>query len=429
VLYRFTGGSDGRHPFGALVADAEGALYGTTNSGGQYGYGTVFKLTPSASGQTWTETVLYSFCQQESCDDGSYPEAGLVFDKHGALYGTTSEGGGAGDGAVFKLTPPAASGGPWTETVLYGFIGGDDGSDPETGLIFDNQGALYGTTTEGGYGSFSIGYGTVFKLLPPHKSDGVWSEFQLYHFCSVGYYCKDGSYPVGGLVFGKDGALYGTASEGGSSGGTLDCSLTLGGCGLVFQIRPGGKYSVILNFTDGAGAGGRDGAYPISDLIFGKDGALYGTTGGGASLNGALVISGTAFKLTPPATSGAAWTSTTIYNFNDGFCKCVEGESEFPNGLIADADGVLYGTASAVNPVQLGSPPQGTVFKLTQLPNGPGDYETILHYFDDPATDGAAPGAALIFGKDGALYGTTVDGGGTGCLEENGCGTVFKITK
>ena len=102
VLYRFTGGSDGRHPWSDLVADAKGALYGTTNAGGSEGYGAVFKLTPPAeSGGPWTETVLYSFCQQSSCNDGSYPEAGLVFDNQGALYGTTSEGGEVGYGTVF----------------------------------------------------------------------------------------------------------------------------------------------------------------------------------------------------------------------------------------------------------------------------------------------------------------------------------------
>jgi uncharacterized repeat protein (TIGR03803 family) len=433
VLYRFIGGSDGRHPWGALVAGAKGALYGTTNAGGQYGYGTVFKLTPSASGQTWTETVLYSFCKQSSCDDGSYPEAGLVFDEYGALYGTTSEGG-AGYGTVFKLTPPAASGGPWTETVLYAFAGGIDGSHPAAGLIFDKQGALYGTTSEGGYYG-TTGYGTVFQLTP-NPGHASWRETQLHRFCFVGYYCTDGKYPLGGLVFGPFGALYGTTSQGGSSGGTDDCGnfLTLGGCGVVFQLFPGAGYFVIHNFTDGVGTGALYGAFPQSDLIFGKDGALYGTTGGGASLNGQLIIAGTAFKLTPPAAPyGAAWTSTTVYNFDDGFCtNCVEGDSEFPNGLIADADGVLYGTAPDVDPTA-NFPPQGSVFKLTRDANGgPGYYETILHYFPsagDTASDGAKPLAALIFGKDGALYGTTLEGGGTGCIQEAGCGTVFKITK
>lgn len=433
VIYRFAGGNDGRHPFGGLVADASGALYGTANAGGQYGYGTVFKLTPSASGQTWTETTLYSFCRLSSCDDGSYPEAGLVFDNQGALYGTTSEGGDYGYGMVFQLTPPAVSGGPWTETVLYSFcklFECFDGSYPQSGVIFDNHGSLYGTT-EGAGGI--LGQGTVFELTP-NPGHASWLRQTLYVFCSVGFYCTDGKYPVGGLVFGKDGALYGTTIQGGSSGGTTDCSppYELLGCGTVFQLRPptnshGWTETVIHNFTNGAGKGRNGGAFPSTRLIFGKDGALYGTATGGASFSSA-VSDGSAFKMTPPATSGAAWAFHNLYDFGyTDFClNCVDGDSEFPNGLILGADGsTLYGTAQATVPTTT-SPPQGTVFELSDSHSS--YVETILHYFPTSDLDGTAPLAALIFGKDGALYGTTSTGGGTGCFDGKGCGTVFKIT-
>jgi uncharacterized repeat protein (TIGR03803 family) len=183
VLYRFTGGSDGSVPYAGLIADNSGALYGTTQQGGSgcpqdKGCGTVFKLTPSAKGQTaWTETVLYRFT---GGSDGASPRAGLFADKQGVLYGTTNVGGGqsgcpqftalfVGCGTVFKLTPPAKGQTTWTETVLYRFKGAptSDGSVPYGGLIADNSGALYSTTGVGGTTrrfSRGIGDGTVFKL-------------------------------------------------------------------------------------------------------------------------------------------------------------------------------------------------------------------------------------------------------------------------
>jgi uncharacterized repeat protein (TIGR03803 family) len=173
VIHSFTGGSDGSDPRAGLIADKQGALYGTTVFGGSRsscslpsaGCGTVFKLTPPAKGQTaWTETVLYGF---KGFPDGFTPRAGLIADKQGALYGTTQYGGGinnglGGAGTVFKLTPPATGQTVWTETVIYSFTGGSDGSNPPAGLIADKQGALYGTTEVGGNNS----RGTVFKLTP-----------------------------------------------------------------------------------------------------------------------------------------------------------------------------------------------------------------------------------------------------------------------
>jgi uncharacterized repeat protein (TIGR03803 family) len=170
VLYGFKGGSDGTDPSAGLIADKQGALYGTTRFGGTGNGGTVFKLTPPAKGQTvWTETVLYRFCSLPNCSDGASPFAGLIADNSGTLYGTTT-GGGTG-GTVFKLTPPAKGQTVWTGTVLYGFKGGSDGTDPYAGLIADKQGALYGTMTGGGTG------GTVFKLTlceedKDHDHDG-----------------------------------------------------------------------------------------------------------------------------------------------------------------------------------------------------------------------------------------------------------------
>src|SRR6516165_4956285 len=157
-----------RHPFAGLIADKQGVLYGTTQFGGATDQGTVFKLMPPAKGQTeWTETVIYSFCSLPNCSDGARPFNGRLFaDKHGALYSTTQFGGAAGQGTVFKLTPPARFQTEWTETVLYSFCSlpnCSDGANPlGTTLIADNQGGFFGTTVAGG----AAGQGTVFKLTP-----------------------------------------------------------------------------------------------------------------------------------------------------------------------------------------------------------------------------------------------------------------------
>jgi hypothetical protein len=189
----------------SLIADASGALYGTTMWGGggggcpPRGCGTVFKLTPpSPGGGPWTETVLHSFTNVNG--DGALPLAGLIFDASGALYGTTAYGGGTNCacGTVFKLTPPSPGGGPWTETVLHSFIGGSDGSEPLAGLIFDASGALYGTTLNGGGSGTNCaastgGCGTVFKLTPTTTTTGTtWTESVLYSFTGG----SDGGFPL-----------------------------------------------------------------------------------------------------------------------------------------------------------------------------------------------------------------------------------------
>ena len=203
VLYRFLGGSDGSYPYASLIADKEGALYGTTPGGG-----TAFRLTPPTKGQAaWTETVLYSF---KGGSDGQGPQSGLTADNWGALYGT------AGD-TVFKLTPPSK--GHWTETVLHSFTG-SDGSNPSARLIADKEGALYGTTIEGGSScqqnvccQQTFGCGTVFKLTPPDKGQTAWTETVLHSFLGG----SDGKNPRAGLIFDKEGALYGTTQGGGTA--------------------------------------------------------------------------------------------------------------------------------------------------------------------------------------------------------------------
>src|ERR1700676_2199259 len=201
TLHSFDG-SDGGSPNGGLIFDAAGNLYGTAATGGAGG-GTVFEMNPSSGG--WTFNVLYDFCLQYHCPDGSAPEAGVILDKAGNLYGSTTAGGEYGSGTVFELTP---SSGGWKEDLLYNFCGKPycpDGAAPYASLNFDLAGSLYGTTVSGGKLSTScyFGCGTVFKLQ--HPLGQGWKERVLYDF--HGY---DGRTPTGGLVFDYSGNLYGT---------------------------------------------------------------------------------------------------------------------------------------------------------------------------------------------------------------------------
>jgi uncharacterized repeat protein (TIGR03803 family) len=229
VLYRFKGGpKDGANPQSSLLMDGA-ALYGTTLTGGPGDFGTVFELTPpTAPGASWKEKLLYIF---KGGADGAFPEAGLIMDAGGALYGTTTEGGinacafGGGCGTVFKLSPPAARGTAWTETVLYRFKGGADGLGPQAGLIADDKGDLFGTTVGGGTGCFATGCGTVFKLAPPAAGGKRWTETVLYRFRGG----ADGANPVAGLTADANGVLYGTTKLGGT--GCDDV-----GCGTVFEL-------------------------------------------------------------------------------------------------------------------------------------------------------------------------------------------------
>ena len=269
--------ANGGYPEAGLISDSQGNLYGTTNRGGASNAGTVFELTPPAiAGGAWTETVLHAFT---GGSDGGNPEAGLIADSQGNLYGTTYQGGASGYGTVFELTPPAIAGGAWTETVLHAFAAGSDGAFPAAGLIADSKGNLYGTTIGGG-GS-NAGAGTVFELMPPAIAGGAWTETVRHAFTAGG----DGGYPAAGLIADSKGNLYGTTTGGGGSGY---------GPGTVFELTPPAnnfevwREAVLYAFT-----GGSDGGNPAGALIVDSNGNLYGTTYiGGASGHG------TVFELT-----------------------------------------------------------------------------------------------------------------------------------
>jgi uncharacterized repeat protein (TIGR03803 family) len=251
VLHSFTAGADGAFPVAGVTLDKAGNLYGTTFLYGTFlggpAYGVAYKLDP-----TGKETVLHTFT---GGSDGSQPYAGLVPDEDGNLYGTTFGGGAHAAGVVYKLDPTGK------ETVLYSFTGGNDGAYPFAGLVRDEGGNLYGTTSAGGDlscpSSANPGCGVVYKLDPRGK------ESVLYSFSGG----TDGNIPAGGVLW-RAGNLYGTTSAGGDSGGCGGL-----GCGVIFKVDRNGKEKVLYTFT-----GSADGGSPLAGLISNSAGDLFGTT-------------------------------------------------------------------------------------------------------------------------------------------------------
>ncbi len=342
LLFRFSHkGATGWYPQGNLVLDSVGNLYGTTIYGGvsqsacaTTGCGVVFKLSPSSNGDQWTETVLYNFCSAANCADGANPQAGVIFDSAGNLYGTTKTGGnlgcqdaGPGCGTVFELEPSQSG---WTESVLYAFTAtSSDGTWPLGNLVFDGVGNLYGTVQPPGPQKG----GSVFELSP---FGGNWMFSVVYAFDGLSG-SKDGSDPVAGLIFDAAGNLYGTTFAGGKFG-----------LGTAFELTPNGGRSwvetILHNF-----AGGSDGSEPESSLVIDSAGSLYGTT----LLGGAAPGLGTVFKL---ARSGGHWTES-LFRFPQNGDLGYEPASP----VTLDPDDNVYGTTVAG-----GRNNDGVVFRITQ---------------------------------------------------------------
>jgi uncharacterized repeat protein (TIGR03803 family) len=326
--------------------------------------------------------VLYRFCHAQYCTDhdGFYPEAGLIQDAAGNLWGTTTQGGcqavggPCGGGTVFEV----ASTGKGGEVASYSPFCAEcpgQGFYPVTALLQDAAGNLYGTTAYGGNLSFCGGCGTVFNLAS--------FDITVYSFCSAAN-CTDGAYPSSALIEDAAGNLYGTTSGGGDYGG-----------GTVFKLDSTGNETVLYSFC--AAANCADGSGP-NDVIQDATGNLYGTTFGGGTNGG-----GTAFKLDNTGKY------TVLYSFCSA-AKCTDGSG--PNGVVQDAAGDLYGTTSGG-----GRHGGGTAFKLKTT-----GHERVLYNFCSVAncTDGGSPNA-VIRDAAGNLYGTTFGGGA------NGVGTVFKV--
>jgi len=264
VLYRFTGAYDGGIPSGDPTFDAGGNLYGSTVVGG-YGYGTVFKLTPN--GNQWNESALYAFNGEQ---DSNYPNAGVIFDPAGNLYGAAQEGGSNGWGTIFQLTP---TDGGWRETILYNFNSSEGGENPVAGLFMDSAGNLYGDDFAAGSG----GCGTAFELGPY----GTWNFSVLYNFSGPGGACG----PMSALIMDAAGNLYGATNRTGAYNR-----------GVVFKLTPtdnGWTYTSLHDFT-----GGSDGAGP-NTLIMDAAGNLYGETFDGAKGNCDGFGCGVVFEITP----------------------------------------------------------------------------------------------------------------------------------
>lgn len=378
VLWSFNG-TNGSNPVAGMIVDTSGNFYGTTDTGGAYGFGSVYELSPNGSGG-WTQTILHSF--QNNSVDGIHPFSTLTFDTSGNLYGTTYQGGTHNYGTVFELSP---SSGGWSETILHNFdivdIEGDGGL-PEAGVIIDSTGALIGTV----YAGSTHGYGAVYKLTP--NGNGTWTETHLYTFGAG----TDARNPNSNLIADAQGNLYGTSYSGG-----------VDNAGTVYELSPNGSGGwterLLHTFT-----AGNDGAYPIqAGLIFDSQGNLYGTTS-----MGGLHSDGTVFKMAPNGSGG--FTTSVIHSFGSG----TDGVNPY-SGLCMDGQGNLYGTTFNGGSLNLGA-----VFEMS--PNGSGGWtETVLHSLFG-GNDAANAYGPLILDSQGNLYGTSYKGG------THSLGTIFEIT-
>ena len=338
-------------------------------------------------------------------------------------------------GLLLAVAISVSASAEWKEQVLYSFQGIPDGQLPVGSIVFDSAGNLYGATTDGGSASCKSAAqcGTIFQLAPPVKNGDPWTETVLYVFKGNAY--NDGASPVGGLVIGKRGNLYGTTAY----GGTGNCVLlgALLGCGTVFELSPpfqkGGAWTetVLYSFPTP-----KQGYLPNGDLVFDGAGNLYGATefggGKGTSCNPFYQYCGTVFELSPPKKQGGAWKEKVLHSFKGNKSGQTSGDGANPNGgLILDSSGALYGTTyfggdnkQGTCDGGAGGTGCGTVFMLSPPAKKDAPWtEKVLHRFQGGTKDGANPAAPVTFDDKGNLFGTTFFG------PQNGFGTVFELAK
>ncbi len=354
TLYNFTGGADGNLPEAGVIQDSAGNLYGTTWLGGEVqddcNCGVVYELNSSG-----TETVLHTF---SGSSDGSLPVTPMIQDQAGNLYGTTFEDGSA-YGNVFKIDTAG------NESVLYSFRYGPNGCHPAQGLIVDNSGNLYGTTS----GCGSPGNGTIFKI------DSAGSFSVVYSFTG-----SDGAFPYfGHLTMGNNGDLYGVTAVGGAHN-----------AGALYQLTTDGQFSVLHSF-----GGASDGCYPWGTVTTDKSGNLYGTTGSCGSHG-----YGTIWKVNKKGRE------TILHSFAGS-----PSDGCYPfAGVARDSKGNVYGVTSGC-----GANDWGGLYELKASGK-----LTLLHSFS--GTDGETPYGEVLLGASGEVFGTTTTGG------KDGYGTVWSYT-
>jgi uncharacterized repeat protein (TIGR03803 family) len=402
LLYSFTGGSDGYNPQAGVVFDSSGALYGTTFFGG-----TVNDSCPVGCGTVfrlapthdgpWSLDTIHSFTGYPSDVANSY--AHVTFDKKGNLYGTAGDGGAnlCSCGGIFKLSP---MNGGWTESVIYNFTK-HSGETPYAALIL-HKGVFYGSTWFGPESKGNVGNGTVFTLR--QASDGLWKH-NIIHVFAGG---TDGYEPYSNLVFDKQDNAYGSTPYGGTNRS-----------GDIFELIPNGRgswtYKLIYSFLAPS-----SGAYP-STLALGSDGNLYGVTSGGGTTQGQdcrIYGCGMVFELQH---SNTGWKEVTLYEFAGGS----DGYSP-EAGLIFDKQGNLYGTTmlGGTGTCQFYQYPGcGTVFELS--PVGDGTWQKTTLYNFTGGDDGEFPtDGKLTSDSAGSFSGTTLGGAAYG---SSGYGTVYQI--
>ncbi len=338
VFYSFSGTSgvvgvtDGTNPAAGLIEDSHGNFYGTTQYGGAYGEGTVFKITSAG-----VETVLHSFGPFGS-SDGAYPSAALVLGKDGNYYGTTKSGGANGVGTVFRISTAGA------ESVIYSFSGDQgisgstDAAEPYSPLLLGSDGNFYGTTAYGG----TYDQGSVFRITT------AGAESVIYSFSGNGgsHDSTDGALPYAGLIQASDGNFYGVTEFGG-----------LHSEGTVFRISAAGAYAELYSFSGGPIGihGSTDAAQPVSALIQGSDGNFYGT-----SFRGGSVDSGTVFKISTAGVESVLYSFTGSIEGTGGTSGSTDGGG--PEGMILGSNGTFYGTTEYG-----GAYDEGAVFSLATV--------------------------------------------------------------